>query len=420
MKSLGRALLTMSLALGAACAPPTTRAAVSSPVEAAGLAPPDDAADDDALADELGSDSVLAPLVQRASELRLQVLVAVPTRGEDGAPSLQRQQYRADAEYFYPASAVKLCGAVAALEKLGELRAETHVADLSTSTPLHIRQGDEVTDTTLGDDIERALIVSDNDAFNRLYAFVGRDELSERMARIGLKSVRFLHELGGGVRARPRPVVELVPASGPPIPVAERVDFVPAKTQVEGLLVGNAHLDDAGHLVDGPMDFSGKNRVSLTDLQNLLVMVMRPELGEGDGPRLGDAERAFLRTTLGTLPSKWHGAAGATSLDAVHKPLEAAVSARLPGHAIHVFGKGGMAYGFLIENAYVLDETTGRSFFVAATVYANENDVLNDDRYEYTSIATPFVTRVGELLADRILDASDPGDAAQDPVASAR
>jgi hypothetical protein len=30
----------------------------------------------------------------------------------------------------------------------------------------------------------------------------------------------------------------------------------------------------------------------------------------------------------------------------------------------------------------VVDEATGRSFFLAATLYANSDGILNDDRYD--------------------------------------
>ena len=80
-----------------------------------------------------------------------------------------------------------------------------------------------------------------------------------------------------------------------------------------------------------------------------------------------------------------------------------AVAAALPGDRIRVHGKGGRAYGFTIECSYVTNETTGRSVFVAAVVYANDNDVLNDDRYPYGDVADPFVARLGRVVARAFL-----------------
>lgn len=81
------------------------------------------------------------------------------------------------------------------------------------------------------------------------------------------------------------------------------------------------------------------------------------------------------------------------------RPLLGAVSAALPGHVIRVFGKGGRAYGFTVENSYVVDETTNRSVFVSATIYANDNETINDDRYEYETVADPFIGHLGRVIA---------------------
>jgi hypothetical protein len=150
------------------------------------------------------------------------------------------------------------------------------------------------------------------------------------------------------------------------------------------------------------MSFAEKNRVSLRDLQDLLIAVVRPELSEGVDVRLAPSTREGLVATLGTLPSESRFKLP-RALDDVHKPLASAVSAALPGDRIRVQGKGGRAYGFTIECSYVTNETTGRSVFVAAVVYANDNDVLNDDRYPYGDVADPFVARLGHVVARAFL-----------------
>ena len=51
---------------------------------------------------------------------------------------------------------------------------------------------------TLANYVRKALIVSDNDAFNRLYEFVGPEELNRELARLGLRHSRLLHRLSVG------------------------------------------------------------------------------------------------------------------------------------------------------------------------------------------------------------------------------
>ena len=86
----------------------------------------------------LGSSPELRAAVARAAELRLQVVLGLIEDGHVGgacSPWLRQIEFRAGAEYFYPASSVKLFAAVAALERLEELRRETGL-ELTVDTPL--------------------------------------------------------------------------------------------------------------------------------------------------------------------------------------------------------------------------------------------------------------------------------------------
>ena len=39
-----------------------------------------------------------------------------------------------------------------------------------------------------------------------------------------------------------------------------------------------------------------------------------------------------------------------------------------------------------------------RQFFLTATIYTNADGILNDDKYEYATVALPFYTALGEAL----------------------
>ncbi|MBX3192808.1 MAG: serine hydrolase [Labilithrix sp.] len=389
----------------AACAPASTLPPPSAPAEASTeVAEPPVEPDD--LEPVLRKDPALAAMLDDAPRRRIQLLVSVPA--DPGAtPRLQTLAYRADAEYFYPASAVKLAVAVAALEKLDELRADAGQRDVGLTTPLRIAEGEgsrrRTLETTLQDEITNALVLSDNDSHNRLFELVGRDELAERLARLGLSKTRLVSFLADTRSERAPSAFELVVGPGHSIFVAQRLGFeAPPAFALEGLLVGNEHIDATGRRVDGPMDFTAHNAMSLRDLHALLTAIVRPDLADGPLPRITPADREALLATLAKVPSDLRGRR-ARAEDDRHKPLRAAVAAALPGHRIRVQGKGGRAYGFLVENSYVLDETTGRSCFVTAAIYANDSEILNDDRYEYRAVGHPFMTSVGRVIAREIL-----------------
>lgn len=373
-----------------------TSAPAAPSIEAVAEVPPRPA---DEVEDILRSDSELAAWLADGERRRIQVLIAVP----DGKGSVLRSGYRVDREYFYPASAVKLCVAFATLEKLDELNHAASARFTPRTTVRYVTgqgRGRRVVNTTIQRDIEHALVVSDNDAFNRLLDFVGPEELAERLARRGLTSARIAHHLGDATTTTP--TIELLLADGTTEVVGQRIGFpIPPAPSAS---LGRAYRNERGRLVKEPMDFASKNAVRLQELQDMLIGVMRPDLK----PDPADWQLRFrflLVETLGLRPSDLDPGRiprdGA--LDVQYKPLAVAIQSALPDLDVSVSGKGGRAYGFAVENAYVASEKTGRAFFVAATIYANDNDIMNDDRYEYGAVANPFLARLGVVLAQHLL-----------------
>ncbi|HLO37363.1 MAG TPA: hypothetical protein VK173_02625, partial [Lacibacter sp.] len=74
-----------------------------------------------------------------------------------------------------------------------------------------------------------------------------------------------------------------------------------------------------------------------------------------------------------------------------HKPL--------PKH-IRIFNKVGWSYGFLTDVAYVVDFEKNIEFMLSATVYCNEDGILNDNKYDYDSVGLPFLENLGQVIYD--------------------
>ena len=70
---------------------------------------------------------------------------------------------------------------------------------------------------------------------------------------------------------------------------------------------------------------------------------------------------------------------------------------KIPDH-IRIYNKVGMAYGFLTDNAYILDTKNNIEFFLTASVYSNDNQILNDDQYEYDELTLPFLAELGKKV----------------------
>jgi len=67
---------------------------------------------------------------------------------------------------------------------------------------------------------------------------------------------------------------------------------------------------------------------------------------------------------------------------------------------IRIFNKVGWAYGFLTDVAYIVDFEKNIEFMLSATIYCNEDGILNDDKYDFDSIGNPFLEKLGNLVYD--------------------
>ena len=67
---------------------------------------------------------------------------------------------------------------------------------------------------------------------------------------------------------------------------------------------------------------------------------------------------------------------------------------------IAVFNKEGDAYGFLTDINYFVDFDRRIEFMLSATIYCNQDEILNDDKYDYDSLGLPFMKQLGRVIYD--------------------
>lgn len=358
----------------------------------------------------------LAEVVQKASANRLQIELAEPYLRDDGTIAMRRSTFGDAKRYVYPASTVKLAAAVATLLELQQRATEPAQAfDLGAEWRIGTRfEGDAESEwLSIDRDLRAMLVVSDNEAFNHCYEFVGPRRINTAMWDAGLASFRIWHRL-----SEPRTLLECQQTR--PIALRQGGREFASTARDEPFALDNASFDNAaftdlsigtGHLrgnkvVAEPMSFAEKNAVSIRDLQDLLVMVLRPEiqLGKKGFPQLSVSARAFLVRELGRLSRE----STAPVFDPAKYPDDWAkfvlpgVRRVVPQEHARVYDKSGRAYGFTLDNAYVEDTRTGRGFFLTAVLYTNDDGVVGDDRYEYETVADPFFAGLGEAVAKAV------------------
>ncbi len=345
--------------------------APSEPTANAAPPEPEPPEQDPWLVERLRSRKKIARLLEDPERYRFQVLVTViQPQGKGKEPKVTEHGYRVDAEYIYPASAIKTFASVGALLKLEQLRAERH--KVGVHTPVAYCEGDSTrckatdesnVDTgliTIGHEIRKMQLVSNNVAFNRLYELVGHRELNEQMWALGFKSFWVHHRMYGvqdELAQRTTPRIELRPKRGKTVVVPARVsDLVLPPTESRLMQLGVGYIDDATHsLVEEPLDFSRKNYVSVRDLHRLTMALVRPDLPGAIQLGLDPSDRKFLLEAMTDDPLQSANPVYDNPHDSglrYHTMIKGMMTV-VPLDEIRYVGKAGRAYGFHLDNAYI-------------------------------------------------------------------
>ncbi|MCP9201460.1 class A beta-lactamase-related serine hydrolase [Gramella sp. GC03-9] len=336
-------------------------------------------------------DSIVDVIMNDAAKYELQILYTSVKRNASGEPQFKEMSFRLqDSAYFYPASTVKLPLAILALEKINEMDSE-----LSRDTPYSI-EGDSISHT-IADDIRQIFAVSDNDAYNRIFEFLGQDYIQSKLEEKGLEPVRISHRFAGD---RSRDLVtqkiSFVQEDGTfELPVTTNTEAKPL--DMESIKKGKGYMaNDSLH--KGVFDFSLKNYFPVRTQQELMKRLFFPEVyQESERFDLKKEDVAFLKGKMATYPFK-EGYDRTEFYDSYGKFFMFGDSKEPINSAVKIYNKVGYAYGTLTDNAYVYDPANGVEFFLTATLLVNENGIFNDGEYEYDQKGIPFLAEMGRQI----------------------
>ncbi|MEJ2257000.1 MAG: serine hydrolase [Woeseiaceae bacterium] len=337
-------------------------------------------------------------VLEDPARYRVQILYTQIDRDADNRPSFRSFAYRLNPdEYFYPASTVKLPTAAVALEKLRAL----DVAGLDRDTEMLV--GGEEEGKSVGRYVREVLLVSDNQAFNRLYDFVGQEPLNQRLHALGLDGTRIMHRLSivldveENRRTGPVRFVD----DGAVLYEQEAAYSATDYTASEPILLGKAEII-GGERHERPKDFSTKNAYPLQAQHDVIKALMFPDaVAKNMRFDLADDDYAFLYRNMSGYP----GDSGIEEYADRETYPEGYVKFLVYGgdapdipDNVRIFNKVGDAYGFLTDAAYIVDFDNGVEFILAATIFTNANETFNDDNYEYDEIALPFMRNLGKAI----------------------
>jgi disulfide oxidoreductase YuzD len=359
----------------------------------------------------LNTNEQLKPLLQRRKELNIQVIYTKIDRDSKNEPHFTDYSYQLNNErYFYPASTVKMPIAFLALEKLNSLKQKgvnKHTAMLTDSSSekqskVYTHPSAENSVPSIAHYIKQIFLVSDNDAFNRLYEFLGQEYIKKQLKKKGYPDVIIRHRLQTPLTVEQNKLTNPVSfhdTSGNML-YEQPLQYSEASFEKLDVRLGRGFYR-GDQLINEPFDFSLKNRIYLQDLHNILRSVLFPEAYSSKQQfDLTKDDMEFLLHWMSAYPteSKYPSYDSSQYWDAYCKfMLFGSEKKQVPKH-IRIFNKPGDAYGFLTDIAYVVDLKSNIEFMLSATISCNSDGIYNDDKYDYETIGFPFMKSLGETI----------------------
>lgn len=361
-------------------------------------------------------------ILNHPNKNEVQVIYTQVNRDKNNKPSFKTFSYNFNPQrYFYPASTVKLAAVVFALEKVNALKSKGMSADLTMLTDSSFKGQTKVLKDesatngkpSIAHYVKKILLTSDNDAFNRLFEFIGRAEINAKLKKYGMNDSRILNRLAigdGGEAAKNTNPIDFYKGDKLVYHQDAQYDGKDYPLTLTNLLVGKGYLDSKDQLVNEPYSFANKNVFTVGDQQLLMKRLIMPEaFAAKERFNLTPADYKLIYTYMSKLPTEsdypkydpkdfWPTYAKmlyyGREKNAVLDPN------------IRIFNKYGDSYGYIIDNSYFVDFKNKVEYFLTAVVQSNEDGIYNDGKYEYETVCYPFMKNLGRTIYEYELNRS--------------
>lgn len=358
---------------------------------------------------------VFQNILKQSDQLKIQIIYTQIDRDKNNTPTFTSYRYHVDDKnYFYPASLVKLPCAALALEKINELSIE----GLTKETIMHTDsaascQKKVVIDSTSKDGnpsianyIKRMLVVSDNDAYSRIYEFLGQGYIQNKMQQKGYLNTRIVHrfdvECNRMNNSMTNPIA-FYNKEGKQVhwqaPQKNRFAYSSPLGEVKE---GKAYINEKGKLINEPKDFTYSNHLTLEEINTILQSILFPKSVDSKKQfNLTKEDYQFLYRYLSIYPkeSDFPKYSAKKYYDSYKKYFMYGDSRKsIDNDSIRIFNVVGQSYGYLSDCAYICDFEKGVEFMLSAVIYVNKDGILNDGKYEYETTGLPFLAELGKLV----------------------
>ena len=354
-------------------------------------------------------------ILANPKKYEVQIIYTQINRDKNNVPSFKQYSYHVNpTNYFYPASMVKLPCSALALEKLNRLNIATVNKDTWMQTDSSYMCQRRVTRDSsaanyfpsVAQYIKRMLLISDNDAYSRIYEFLGQEYIKNELTKKGYPNIHIIHRFDMNCNHEQNKCTNQVSFCDATGKVIYHQPMAMCSTELKNPLgtvkKGKGYIDLSGKLCNGPKDCTNMNYMCLQDINDILKSIIFPNSVEKEKRfDLTKDDYTFLYKYLSMLPRESdYPHYNMKDFEDSYKKyfMYGTYHKKIETDSVRIFNIVGQSYGNLADVAYIVNIDKHIEFMLSAVIYVNENGILNSGRYEYKTIGFPFLNDLGNTI----------------------
>ncbi|WP_417360928.1 serine hydrolase [Galbibacter sp.] len=334
-------------------------------------------------------------IIDSADHYELQVMLSTIDRQNDTVTFTDYQFRVDDSNYFYPASTVKLPISLLALEKLDQ-------DPRFDRNSLFYVDGDTL-ETTFAKEITKIFAISDNEAYNRLFEYLGKDYINKALKDKGISPLRISHRLSTPDAHNPMSKAIIFHQNDSTLSqIQSKTSKAVERLNLKSVYKGKGYIDSNDSLVLEPFNFATKNYLPISSLHGIMKRIIFPDaFSKKEQFHLSPSDREFVLHAMSSVPRAL-GFEEQEYYDSYGKFLiYGDTHERIP-ESIKIYNKVGYAYGYLTDCAYIYDKESSTEFIVTANLLVNESGIFNTGDYQYDTVGIPFLAELGRELLETL------------------
>jgi hypothetical protein len=356
----------------------------------------------------LHKDPLLDKVLENPSKYYFQ-LIYTKVEKSDNKNNYHTYSINQGNQYYYPASLIKFPLAFVALEKLTALK-DSGVG-INDHISVNTCSCDFATDNyvskhknpTMLQFLREMMIMSNNDAYNLYFDFVGRDLFNSRMHSMNIFDIQMKNRFTGGCGEDRNKAFGGLSFNKNN---ASKAFTIPCFKSIQNWMIDSikypTFFESTSYykkkIITNRQNNAANNYVSLLQSHQLIINLMHPsaKLYINDFKIDVEYKNEFIKA-LGSFPRELENSSYDTAnlADYYYKFFIDPKVIRTKDNSIRVYNKVGLASGFVSDVSYFYDSTNQIEYFISAAILSKK---ANSDINNYNDFGIPILRKIGGLI----------------------